>query len=64
MLVGMWGVCFTYGAWFAVEGLVDAGLAPTFDIASSQHRITGIDIRHWSVDVTFSCASNVRTAGE
>ena len=23
---GMWGVCFTYGAWFAFEGLIDAGL--------------------------------------
>jgi len=25
---GMWGVCFTYGTWFGVEGLVDAGFAP------------------------------------
>lgn len=22
---GMWGICFTYGTWFGVEGLIDAG---------------------------------------
>eukprot|EP00042_Codosiga_hollandica_P050363 m.599370 g.599370 ORF g.599370 m.599370 type:complete len:722 (+) comp58079_c0_seq5:29-2194(+) len=26
---GMWGVCFTYGAWFAIEGLIDAGIPHT-----------------------------------
>ena len=26
---GMWGVCFTYGTWFGVEGLVEAGVAPS-----------------------------------
>lgn len=25
---GMWGICFTYGTWFGVEGLVDAGFPP------------------------------------
>lgn len=24
---GLWGVCFTYGVWFGIEGLVDAGFA-------------------------------------
>ena len=24
---GMWGVCFTYGTWFGVEGLVDGGIS-------------------------------------
>lgn len=22
---GCWGICFTYGTWFGVKGLVDAG---------------------------------------
>ncbi|KNC77714.1 hypothetical protein SARC_09830 [Sphaeroforma arctica JP610] len=22
---GMWGICFTYGIWFAIDGLVEAG---------------------------------------
>eukprot|EP00053_Salpingoeca_punica_P023596 m.10868 g.10868 ORF g.10868 m.10868 type:complete len:730 (-) comp5338_c1_seq1:40-2229(-) len=26
---GMWGVCFTYGTWFGLEGLIEAGLPPT-----------------------------------
>eukprot|EP00039_Didymoeca_costata_P000295 m.45021 g.45021 ORF g.45021 m.45021 type:complete len:725 (+) comp10173_c0_seq4:117-2291(+) len=26
---GLWGICFTYGTWFGVEGLVDAGLPPS-----------------------------------
>lgn len=26
---GMWGVGFTYGTWFGVEGLLEAGLAPS-----------------------------------
>jgi lanosterol synthase len=26
---GMWGICFTYGTWFGVEGLIDAGFAPS-----------------------------------
>ncbi len=26
---GAWGVCFTYGTWFAVRGLLAAGAAPT-----------------------------------
>jgi squalene cyclase len=25
---GSWGVCFTYGSWFGVEGLLAAGAAP------------------------------------
>eukprot|EP00124_Ichthyophonus_hoferi_P001250 Ihof_evm17s60 gene=Ihof_evmTU17s60 len=25
---GMWGICFTYGTWFAVDGLIEAGLSP------------------------------------
>ena len=29
---GMWGVGFTYGTWFGVEGLLDAGLAPRFEM--------------------------------
>jgi squalene cyclase len=24
---GMWGICFTYGTWFGIEGLIDAGFA-------------------------------------
>lgn len=24
---GMWGICFTYGIWFAIDGLVEAGLS-------------------------------------
>ena len=28
--VGLWGVCFTYGTWFGVEGLLDAGVEPTY----------------------------------
>lgn len=26
---GMWGVCFTYGIWFGIDGVIDAGLPPT-----------------------------------
>eukprot|EP00051_Salpingoeca_urceolata_P031664 m.12497 g.12497 ORF g.12497 m.12497 type:complete len:725 (+) comp4271_c0_seq2:368-2542(+) len=26
---GLWGICFTYGTWFGVEGLIDAGVAET-----------------------------------
>eukprot|EP00040_Diaphanoeca_grandis_P034707 m.216523 g.216523 ORF g.216523 m.216523 type:complete len:721 (-) comp33210_c0_seq1:416-2578(-) len=26
---GMWGICFTYGTWFGVDGLVEAGFAPS-----------------------------------
>ena len=25
---GMWGICFTYGVWFGVEGLMEAGCTP------------------------------------
>ena len=25
---GMWGICFTYGIWFAMDGLIEAGVAP------------------------------------
>ncbi len=25
---GSWGVCFTYGTWFGVEGLIAAGAKP------------------------------------
>lgn len=28
---GMWGICFTYGTWFGVEGLVDAGCSSRDD---------------------------------
>eukprot|EP00050_Salpingoeca_kvevrii_P016478 m.55791 g.55791 ORF g.55791 m.55791 type:complete len:728 (-) comp6961_c0_seq1:3499-5682(-) len=26
---GLWGICFTYGTWFGIEGLVDAGFEPS-----------------------------------
>ena len=26
---GMWGICFTYGTWFAIDGLVSAGVDHT-----------------------------------
>lgn len=26
---GLWGVCFTYGTWFAIEGLMEAGVPHT-----------------------------------
>ncbi len=25
---GLWGICFTYGTWFGVEGLVEGGAGP------------------------------------
>ena len=46
LTAGMWGVCFTYGAWFAIEGLVDAGLPITcVHVADLHHHRIHVCIR-------------------